>query len=437
MVLRILCTTLIFPMAHSLHHSELRFTEYTLDNGLHVVLHEDHHVPIVAVNVCYHVGSKDENPERTGFAHLFEHLMFDGSLNVRRGQFDEYLTKAGGWDNAYTSWDKTNFYEVLPSHQIELALWLESDRMTELTISEISLTTQRSVVKEERLWRVENQPYGTAEEQVFAHAYTTHPYRWPIIGSMEHLDRASLQDVDSFFKRYYVPNNATLVIAGDFDPAATHKLVQRYFGGIHPSSGPVLNGTSAEPSQSSEKRDVIVDHVQHPAVYIAHHVPEEGHPDFYPLALLSDVLSNGDSSRYYQRMVYEKKIAQDVISYVYNLENPGLFWISATAMNASTPELLEMEILIEIERLEAEPVTEREIQKVKNHAESAMTFGKQRVDQKADLLAHYATVRGSTGLVNTEIDLFTSVTANDLQRVARKYLSKNNRTVIYYLPNTQ
>ncbi len=421
-------------MTHASQHSELRFTEYILDNGLHVVLHEDHTTPIVAVDVCYHVGSKNENPERTGFAHLFEHLMFDGSPNVGRGQFDEFITKAGGWNNAYTAWDITNYYEVLPSHQLELALWLESDRMTALTITDVSLTTQRNVVKEERRCRVENQPYGTAEEQVFVRAYTMHPYRWPVIGSMEHLDRASLEDVNFFSRQYYTPDNATLVITGDFDPKTVRTMVQRYFGGIRSNPGPQLRLASVEPPQISEARGIIVDNVQLPAVYMAFHIPEEGHPDYYAMALLSDVFSNGESSRLFQRLVYTKKIAKDVISYVLNLENPGLLWISATGMNSVTADSIENEILYEIDRIFDVPVTGRELQKVKNQAETTMTFGRQRADQKADLLAHYAAIRGSAAMINTEIERFLAVTVDDLHRVAQKYLSKDNRTVVHYLP---
>jgi zinc protease len=415
-------------------HSELRFTEYFLENGLHVVLHEDHTVPIVAVDVCYHVGSKNEDPERTGFAHLFEHLMFDGSPNVGRGQFDEYITKAGGWNNAYTAWDKTNYYEVLPSHQLELALWLESDRMTELTITDVSLTTQRNVVKEERRWRVENQPYGTAEEQVFSRAYTIHPYRWPVIGSMEHLDRATLEDVNIFFRQHYTPDNATLVITGDFVPDTVRLLVDQYFGGIRTDHAPRPRFACVEPPQSSEARGIIFDTVQLPAVYMAFHIPEEGHPDYYALALLSDVFSNGESSRLFQRLVYTKKIAKDVMSYVLNLENPGLLWISSTGMKLATADSIEHEILFEIDRLSEMPVTDRELQKVKNQTEATMIFGRQRADQRADLLAHYTAIRGSTALINTEVERFLSVTVDDLHRVAQKYLSTDNRTIVHYLP---
>lgn len=415
-------------------HGKLLFTEYALKNGLAVVLHEDHTVPVVAVDVCYHVGSKDENPERTGFAHLFEHLMFDGSPNVKRGEFDQYITKAGGWSNAYTSWDKTNYFEVLPSHQLELALWLESDRMSALTISDVSLDTQRKVVKEERRWRVENQPYGTAEERVFSAAYTRHPYRWPIIGSMEHLDRASLDDVNEFFRQFYAPENAVLILAGDFDPATVQSLISRYFGGIRPAPGYRTNVPAGEPAQNSERRVTVHDHVRFPAAYAAYHIPQEGDPGYYAIALLSDILSNGESSRLYKSLVYEKQLAQQVISYVYNLEQPGLLWISAIAMDNVPASSLEEEILAQVNRLVAEPVGEKELRKVKNQTESNITFGKQRVDQKADLLAHYRAIHGSTELINEQIELFEAVTVDDIQRVAREYLTERNRTIVHFLP---
>ncbi len=421
-------------MLPTAQHLNLRISEFLLDNGLHVIIHEDHTIPIVAVDICYHVGSKNEEPERTGFAHLFEHLMFDGSPHVKRGEFDQYITKAGGWSNAYTSWDKTNYYEVIPSNQIELALWLESDRMMELTITDISLETQRSVVKEERRWRVDNQPYGTSEEQVFLRAFKKHPYRWPIIGSMEHLDRASLKDVKNFFDRFYVPNNATLVLAGDISVNDARKLAQKYFDEIPGSSKPVDRPGLAEPSQDKEERGVIEDNVQLPAVFMAYHIPEEGHPDFYPLAIVSDMLTNGDSSRLFRRMVYEKKIAQDVTSFVYNLEQPGLLWISATSMGPASAGDLEGEILAEVDELKHAECSSRELEKVKNQVESSTTFGKQRADQKADMLAHYASLRNDAELINTEIDNYNRISEEDILRVVQKYLVPSNRTVVHYIP---
>ncbi len=427
---------LSLSMGSSTDVGKIDFLEFKLENGLRVILHEDHSTPIVAVDVAYRVGSKNEDPEKTGFAHLFEHLMFDGSPNVKRGEFDQYITKAGGWDNAYTTWDLTNYYEVVPSNQLELALWLEADRMRGLNISDVSIRTQREVVKEERRWSVDNRPYGTADEKLFAHAYKRHPYRWPIIGSMEHLDRATLEDVSNFFKTFYVPNNATLVISGDVDPQETRKMVEHHFASIPRGTHTIPRVSVMEGQQQTEERETVLDNVQLPAVFIAYHVPEEGHKDFYPLVLLSNILAAGESSRLYQRMVYEKRIAQDVEAYVVAMEQPGLLRISATAMQGHDASTLEREIDKEVERLTATQVTTKELEKVKNQTEASMTFGKQRVDQKADLLAHYATFRGDPQELNREIERYLQVTPEDILRVARSYLAKQNRTVLHYIPKT-
>lgn len=410
------------------------FTEFTLENELHVILHEDHSTLIVAVDVAYQVGSKNESSTKTGFAHLFEHLMFDGSRNVERGDFDRYITKAGGWDNAYTTRDITNYHEVVPANQVELALWLEADRMAGLNITDVSVRTQRDVVKEERRWRVDNRPYGTAEEKIFAHAYRTHPYRWPIIGYMEHLDRATLDDADGFFKTFYVPNNATLVIAGDINPREVKKLVEKHFGPIPRGKNSISRVTLIEEPQRSEEREIVPDNVQLPALFAAYRMPEEGHPDFYPLVLLSNILSVGESSRLYQGLVYKKEIAQDADASAIAMEDPGLFLITATAMDGYSADILEEEIEKEIDSLKRDPVSVRELEKAKNQIESSMTFGKQRVDQKADLLAHYATLRGDAHQLNREIERYFEVMPDDINRVVKHYLTRTNRTVLHYIP---
>ncbi len=410
------------------------FTEFRLKNGLRVILHEDHSTPIVAVDVAYRVGSKNEDSTKTGFAHLFEHLMFDGSPSVKRGEFDQYITKAGGWDNAYTTWDITNYYEVVPSNQLELALWLEADRMTGLNITDVGIRTQRDVVKEERRWRVDNRPYGTAEEKIFAHAYKKHPYRWPIIGYMEHLDRATLEDVQNFFKTFYVPSNATLAIAGDIDPLETKQLVEKHFGSVPGGKNSIPRVKVVEGLQRSEERETVSDNVQLPGLFVAYRVPEEGHADFYPLVLLSNILSSGESSRLYRNLVYEKKIAQEVEAYVVAMEEPGLLLVNATAMHGHGADTLEKEIEREVESLTTTPAAAKELEKVKNQVESSMTFGKQRVDQKADLLAHYATLRGDPRQLNREIERYMQVTLEDITRVAKQHLTKSNRTVLHYIP---
>jgi predicted Zn-dependent peptidase len=410
------------------------FVEFTLENGLRVILHEDHSTPIVAVDVAYRVGSKNEDSEKTGFAHLFEHLMFDGSPNVQRGEFDRYITRAGGWDNAYTTWDITNYYEVLPANQVELALWLEADRMSGLNISDVSVGTQRDVVKEERRWRVDNRPYGTAEEKIFAHAYKDHPYRWPVIGYMEHLDRATLGDVKVFFQTFYIPNNATLVVAGDIDLHEVRELVEKHFCPIARGESSIPRVKVVERPQLGEEREIVPDSVQLPALFVAYRIPEEGHSDFYPLVLLSNILSAGESSRLYQSLVYEKEIAEEVEVSAVGMEDPGLFLITATAMDGSGADVLEREVEKEIDILRSQPVYAQELEKVKNQIESSMTFAKQRVDQKADLLAHYATLRGDPHQLNREIEHYLEVTPDDINKVVNQYLSETNRTVLHYIP---
>lgn len=416
---------------------KINFVEFTLENGLHVILHEDHSTPIVAVNVCYHVGSKNERADKTGFAHLFEHLMFDGSKNVKRGEFDKYITQAGGYDNAYTTEDKTNYYEVLPSNYLELALWLESDRMLGFSIQEISLKTQREVVKEERRWRYENRPYGSAWIKIAEKSYKKHPYRWPVIGYQEHLDNASMDDVREFYETFYVPNNAVLVIAGDIDVEKTRKLVERYFGEIPRGPDSIPRPEPNDDPLGDEVREIIEDvNAPLPAVFMSYKIPEEGNPDSYALTLLSSILSTGESSRLYQRLVYKDKIASEVETYVDAREHPGLFLVYAIANPGFNSDTLEKIIDEELEKVKNYGVEERELEKAKNKIESALVSAKQTVQGKADLLAHYYTFFKNPDLINTDIERYRKVTAEDVKRVAQRYLSQKNRVVLHYLPKT-
>jgi len=416
---------------------KIRFTEFTLENGLHVIVHEDHSTPVVAVDICYHVGSKNEHPQKTGFAHLFEHLMFDGSTNVKRGEFDELTTKAGGYNNAYTSEDVTNYYEVFPSHQLELALWLESDRMLQFAIQEISLTTQRDVVKEERRYHYENAPYGSVWVKIPENAFKIHPYRWPVIGYQESLDRASLQDVREFYETYYVPSNAVLVIAGDVNVKNVKTLVEKYFGEIPRGRNPIPKVTAVEPPQTKEYREVVPDNVELPAVFEAYHIPEEGSNDYYALNLLTDILATGESSRLYKRMIYDEQIASEVNSYVEGREHPGILMIYSIANTGQKPDTLESIIWQELEKIKTSGVTERELQKVKNKTEASYVSRLQKNSGKADLLAHYYTFFGNAELINTEIERFLKVTPEEIQRVAKKYLTEENRVVFHYVPKKE
>jgi predicted Zn-dependent peptidase len=412
---------------------KIRFTQFELENGLHVIVHEDHATPIVAVNICYHVGSKNERPDKTGFAHLFEHLMFDGSTNVQRGEFDVLTTKAGGYNNAYTSEDVTNYYEVFPAHQLELALWLESDRMLQFAIQEASLDTQRDVVKEERRYRYENSPYGSVWVKIPENTFKVHPYRWPVIGYQESLDSAALKDVKEFYETFYVPNNATLAIAGDVDASKAKILVQKYFGEIPRGTHPIPKVDIVEPPLVKEYREVVPDNVELPAVFEAFRIPEEGSSDYYALSLLTDILSDGESSRLYKKMVYDEQIASEVDVYVEPREQPGILLIY-TISSTGGPETLESSIWEELEKVKTTGVTERELEKAKNKTEASYVGRLQSNSGKADLLAHYYTFFANADLVNTEIERFLKVTPEDINRVAIKYLSTKNRVVFHYLP---
>ena len=288
--------------------TKINFEKYELKNGLKVILHQDNSTPIVAVSVMYHVGSKNENPERTGFAHFFEHLLFEGSKNIGRGEYANYVQSAGGALNANTSWDRTYYFEILPSNQFELGLWLESERMLHAVVDEKGVETQRQVVKEERRERVDNQPYGSLAEETFKAAYKEHPYKWPIIGSMEHLDNATEADYKQFYADFYIPNNAILSIAGDIDIADAKKMIQKYFGGI-PKGKPAYRPDIVEPALTGERRDTVYDNIQLPAVVQAYRVPAQGTEDYYALKMLSTLLSQGKSSRLYRTLVDDQQKA--------------------------------------------------------------------------------------------------------------------------------
>lgn len=411
----------------------LKFESFQLENGLQVVVHEDHRTPLVAVDILYHVGSKNEKWGRTGFAHLFEHLMFEGSKNAPGKTFDEVLQNIGADNNAYTSEDVTNYYEVLPSHEIESALWLESDRMRFLNINQEALDIQRDVVMEERRQRVDNQPYGTAMEKLSQLAYQIHPYRWPVIGYMDHLLDASVDDVSSFYKKFYAPNNATLVLSGDITLSKAQELAAKYFGEFE-SSGKIERPTETEPNNSGEKREVVYDSVQLPAVFMGYKTVEEMHPDYPALDLLSDILSNGRSSRLYQDMVFEKRKSQMISAFQEQNEHPGLFVIYSIARpNVS---LDEIEKLVEghFESVRVSGVTEKELQKVKNMYSSSFISRLQGVGNKADMLARYAGVYKNPNLINNMLDRYNSVTVESIKSAAEKYFNPENRVVLHYLP---
>ncbi len=414
----------------------IQFEKYTLPNGLKVILHQDKAVPLVAVSILYHVGSKNEDPNRTGFAHFFEHLLFEGSKNMARGDFDKYITNAGGENNANTSQDRTYYYDLLPSNQLDLGLWMESERLMHASILPVGVETQRQVVKEEKRQRVDNQPYGSIVENVFKRAFTTHPYQWVPIGSMEHLDAASLEEFVAFYKKYYVPNNAVLSIAGDIDIAATKKKIEQYFGPI-PKGAPVVQPGVKEPPLAGEVRGVIEDNIQLPAVIQAYRAPAQGTPEYYAFNVLSTLLSGGESSRMTKALVDEKQEAVFAGAIPFFLEQAGLFINFAIANMGKQPEAVEKSIDEVINGVKENLVDEREFEKVRNQIETNFVRQNSSVAGIAESLANYEVYFGDANLINTEIERYRKVTREDLRDVARKYLVKDNRVVLYYVPKGQ
>lgn len=424
---------ILFALSLHAQANKINFTEYDLPNGLHVILHEDHSTPIVAVSVLYHVGSKNEKPERTGFAHFFEHLLFEGSANIARGEFDDYIQKAGGTNNANTSWDRTFYYEVLPSNQVGLGLWLESERMLQAKVEEVGIETQRQVVKEERRQRIDNQPYGTVLEESMKRAYRNHPYKWPIIGYMEHLDAAQEADYKQFYAEYYVPNNATLSLAGDINIEEAKALITKYFAGIPKKKEP-YRPHIVEPELGGEVRDTIFDNIQLPAVIQTYRIPAQGTPDYYAVTMLGQLLSQGESSRLHKALIDEQQKALFVGSFPLSLEDPGVSIAFGICNGGVDPKDLEMSMDAEVTKVQNELISETEFQKLRNQVENDFITTNETVQGIAESLANYHTYFGDANLINTEIDRYMKVTREDIQRVAKKYFTKNNRVVLYYLP---
>jgi len=414
--------------------AKITFTEYTMPNGLHVILQEDHSTPIVAVSVMYHVGSKNEDPQRTGFAHFFEHLLFEGSENIKRGEYMKFIQSAGGQLNANTTQDRTFYYEVLPSNQLELGLWMESERMMHAKIDTIGVETQRKVVKEEKKQSFDNRPYGQLINVIYENAYTTYPYRWSPIGKEQYIDQATLAEFMNFYKTFYVPNNAVLVISGDINVAQTKDLITKYYGDIPTGKGAIPRPTGAEPAQKAEKRVNFYDNVQLPAVILAYHIPKQGTPDYYAIQLLTQLLSQGKSSRFEKEIVDKKQQAVQVASFDLGNEEPGLAIMLGIANMGTEPDVLEKSMEAEIEKVQKNGISEEEYKKLENQAESDFVEQNQKDLGVATNLATYYTFQGDANRINTELDSYKKVTKDDIKRVAVKYLTKENRLVVDYLP---
>jgi predicted Zn-dependent peptidase len=412
----------------------VKFEKYTLPNGLKVILHEDHSAPVVAVTALYHVGSKNEDTARTGFAHFFEHLLFEGSENIKRGEFDKYITNAGGALNANTSQDRTFYYELLPSNQVDLGLWLESERMMHAKIEQVGVNTQREVVKEEKRQRMDNRPYGSFLNEILKRAYKVHPYKWSPIGSMDHLNAAKLDEFIQFYKTYYVPNNCVLSIAGDINIPELKKKIEAYFGPIAKGTLPINRPSIKEPPLGGEVRDNVYDNIQLPAVLHAYRAPKQGGDEYYAFNVLSTILSGGASSRMNKTLVDNKQLAVAAQSVPFFNEDDGLFIALTIANMGVKVETLEESMDSVVNGLKLGLVGEREFQKVKNQITTDLVDSKATMAGIAESLANNEVYFGDANLINTELEKYNKVTREDVLNVAKKYLNKENRVVLHYLP---
>lgn len=413
---------------------EVAFEEYDLDNGLHVILHQDKTAPVIITSVMYHVGAKDENPERTGFAHFFEHLLFEGTKNIERGEWFKIVTANGGNNNANTSDDRTYYYEVFPSNNLELGLWMESERLMHPVINQIGVDTQNEVVKEEKRLRVDNQPYGSLIAEVKKNMFVNHPYRWTTIGSMDHLDAATLEEFQAFNKKFYIPNNAVLVVAGDLEIDQTKEWIQKYFGPIKKGT-PIKRETyKEEPITETIKATYEDSNIQLPMMVTSYRTPSMKTRDARVLDMISTILSSGKSSRMYKRIVDEEKMALQMGAFNYSQEDYGMYIVYGIPMQGHTIEELRAEADKEIAKLQNELISEKEFEKLQNIYESQYVNSNSSVEGIASNLATYYMLYGDVNLINTEIDIYRSITREEIREAARKYLNPKQRLELDYVP---
>ena len=412
---------------------KVAFEEYNLDNGLHVILHQDKSAPVIVTSVMYHVGSKDENPERTGFAHFFEHLLFEGTENIKRGDWFKIVTANGGHNNANTSDDRTYYYEVFPSNNLELAIWMEAERLLHPVINQIGVDTQNEVVKEEKRLRIDNQPYGNLIAEVKKNMFKVHPYRWTTIGSMEHLDAATLAEFQAFNKKFYIPNNAVLVVAGDFDPAQAKQWINQYFSKV-PKGTPVTRQKFEEAPITAPFTARYEDpNVQLPMTVTAYRTPSMKTKDAKVLDMISSILTDGKSSRMYKKIVDDKKMALQIGAFNYSQEDYGLYIVYGIPMQGFTGADMMKEADAEIVKLQNELISEKEFQKLQNQFESRFVASNSNVEGIAENLATYYLLYGDVNLINNEIDIYRSITREDIREVAKKYLNPNQRLTLEYV----
>lgn len=437
MTRRLLTLGMMLCLAFSAAHAQMKkldFERYKLDNGLTVLLHDNKTAPIVTVNVFYHVGSKNEAPGRSGFAHFFEHLMFEGSENIDRGEFDKYLAGVGGSNNATTDFDRTLYFETVPSNELGLALWMESERMLHAKVDIKGVETQREVVKEERRLRYDNQPYGTFLEEVVARIFEGSPYAITPIGTMEDLDAAEEEDFTTFYKDFYRPDNAVLSIVGDLDIPETKKMVEKYFASIPSPKTPIYRPKLNIKPITAEVIDTVYDNIQLPALITAYQAPAQYSDDYYAIEMMNNILASGQSSRIYKSLVDDKKLALQAASIQLALESSGMNVVFGIANMGASLDDMGAAMDAEVERIQSELISEREFQKIRNQVESNFVYNFASNSGIASSLATYEAYQGDANLINTEIEKYLAVTKEDIKRVANKYLKKDNRVVLYWLP---
>ena len=418
----------------------LIFEEYDLSNGLHVILHRDNSAPVVTIGVMYHVGAKDEDPTRTGFAHFFEHLLFEGTQHIARAKWFDIVSANGGHNNAFTTQDKTYYYEVFPSNNLQLGLWMEAERMLHPVINEIGVSTQNSVVKEEKNQRIDNAPYGRImyRSAINPYLFKKHPYSGTVIGEVEHLDAASLEEFIAFKKKFYNPNNAVLVVAGDFNTPTTKEWIEQYFATI-PNTGDAIQRIKIEEDPITKTIEVTEydPNIQIPLKLYAYRTPAMTDKDSFTIDLLSNILTDGKSARLYKKMIDEHQTALQVLAFSDAQEDYGVYIMGALPMDGVSLETLAQEMDEEIERLQTELISEREYEKLQNQIEANFVAQNSNMEGIALSLADNYTFYKDTNLINKAIDHYRTITREDIREAARKYLDKKQRLDLNYLPSVQ
>ena len=430
----VLSITSLLLMAFVMNAQKVTFEEYTLDNGMHVILHQDNTAPVVVTSVMYHVGAKDEQPDRTGMAHFFEHLLFEGTKNIKKGDWFKIVSSNGGRNNANTTDDRTYYYEIFPSNKLELGLWMESERLLHPIIGQEGVDTQNEVVKEEKRLRVDNQPYGRFLEYVKKFMFKKHPYKGTTIGKMKHLDDATLEEFIAFNKKFYVPNNATLVVAGDINVEAAKQMVLDYFGEIPRGEDISRNFPQEEPITTALKGKEYDPNIQIPAMITAYRTPSMKTKDSRVLDMISTYLSTGKSSVLFKKLVDTKKMALQAGAINLSQEDYGTYIIYALPQGKAKLDDILKEIDEEIMKIQTTLISEKDYQKLKNQFENDFVDENSSVEGIANSLARYHVLYGDTNLINTEIDIYQSITREDILAVAKKYLNPNQRLTLEYLP---